>query len=80
MKILKADFLEPVHSPVKVRGADDYQDKYRHRDEGPLRLRAFGPGLLLEADGMKVATVIPWANVRSALVELEEGDQKVVKK
>lgn len=75
VKILKVDFLEGVLTP-KVQGVAEYVEKFRQTDNSKLKLRTFGPGLLMEADGATQATIIPWGNVRSALIELPAEDSK----
>ena len=69
MKILEAEFLEPVRNPhpQHVEGGRTIQ---RVKGEGALTIRALpGMGLVLEASGTDQATVVPWANVRFALVK-----------
>ena len=77
MKIVQAQFMEPIESPITGNGGG-MMDKYRAKDGAPLTCRAMGPGLIVEqADREKPrATVVPWGNVRFAVVEMEEGDTK----
>lgn len=60
MKVLEADFLEPVAFPGNGRASASMGSKYR---DGVITCRTFGPGVLLEApDGG--CTIVPWGNVR----------------
>ena len=78
MKVVLAEFLESVAKPLAGNGAGT-MEKFKATDAGPIRCRAFGPGLILEVEGSPKATIIPWANVRFAQVEMEPGDDKKAK-
>lgn len=80
MKILEVEFLEPVRSPSKGAGRSDMQNKWTTGvPEGPLHCRAMPGYIVMERDGYPAATLIPWANVKFAVVEFEETDAKAKK-
>lgn len=74
MKVIAVEFLEPVESPVLGRGGGRI-DRMRSV-EGPMRVRPQGPGLIIEQEGNSRACIVPWANVKYAMVEMEPGDEK----
>lgn len=65
MKVLEADFLEPVAFPGVGRASASMGTKYR---DGAVTCRTFGPGVVMEApDGGCV--MVPWGNVRWVKVD-----------
>lgn len=79
MKIVEAQFMEPVQSPVRGVGGGS-TDRFKEKPDAKLHCRVLGPGLILEVEDQPLATVIPWVNVKYALVNVEEGDSKPAKK
>jgi hypothetical protein len=85
MKVLRAEFLEGVETPLSGPGGSDRIERFRHAEptEGkprPITGRVLGPGIMLEVEGQEDAVVVAWANVKFARVRLEPGEQAKAKK
>lgn len=65
MKVLEADFLEPVSFPGVGRATASLGTKYR---DGAVTCRTFGPGVVMELEGSK-PIVVPWGNVKWARMD-----------
>lgn len=77
MKVLQAEFIEAVRMPAKGQGQGEMQSKIQDGGgNGRLHPVVKGPGILIEVDDSDVCTMVPWANVRFAVVVWDEDAPK----
>ena len=67
MKVLEIEFLEAVVKPGK--GSSRGVSENRLRDGGEVKSVAWGPGVAMWREDSALATIVPWENVRFALVQ-----------